>query len=123
MARIMIADDSDAIRLVLRDILDIGHHELVAEATNGIEAVEKFNETKPDLVLLDMAMPKKDGVSALKEILATNPDAKIIMITASDNLSTMKECINSGALAYLLKPFNFEDVLKTITKKLDGVKN
>lgn len=123
MARIMIADDSDAIRMVLRDILDIGHHELAAEAINGFETVYKFNETKPDLLLLDMAMPKKDGITALKEILATNPNAKIIMITASDNINTMKECISSGALAYLLKPFNFEDVLKTITNILADVKN
>lgn len=123
MARIMIADDSDAIRMVLRDILDIGHHELVAEATNGLDTVEKFNEIKPDLLLLDVAMPKKDGIHALKEILATNINAKIVMITASDNLNTMTTCIDSGALAYLLKPFNFEDVLKTITKILDDVKN
>jgi len=122
MARIMIADDSDAIRLVLKDILVIGHHEFVAEATNGVETVEKFNKTKPDLLLLDMAMPKKDGLAALKEILVTNPNAKIIMITASDNLNTMTECINAGALAYLLKPFNFEDVLKTINKKLESEK-
>ncbi len=123
MARIMVTDDSDAIRMVLKDILEIGHHELVAEATNGMEAVEKFSKTKPDLLLLDLAMPKKDGMSALKEILARNPSAKIIMITASDNLSTMTECINAGALAYLLKPFNFEDVLKTISKTLDNAKN
>jgi len=123
MARVMITDDSDAIRMVLRDILDIGHHELVAEATNGLEAVEKFAKTNPDILLLDVAMPKKDGMSTLKDILATNPNAKIIMITASDNLNTMKECINSGASAYLLKPFNFEDVLKTITNILDDVKN
>jgi two-component system, chemotaxis family, chemotaxis protein CheY len=123
MARIMIADDSDAIRLVLKDILMIGQHEFVAEATNGMEAVEKFNATKPDLLLLDMAMPKKDGLMALKEILATNPKAKIIMITASDNINTMAECIGAGALAYLLKPFNFEDVLKTIAKKLGSQTN
>ena len=123
MARIMIADDSDAIRMVLRDILDIGHHELVAEAINGFEAVEKFNETKPDLLLLDMAMPKKDGISALKEIVDATPNAKIIMITASDNINTMKECVDAGALAYLLKPFNFEDVLKTITNILDDAQN
>jgi two-component system chemotaxis response regulator CheY len=120
MARVMITDDSDAIRMVLKDILEIGHHELVAEATNGVEAVEKFNQIKPDLMLLDMAMPKKDGISALKEILAINPDAKIIMITASDNLKTMTDCIEAGALAYLLKPFNFEDVLKTITRVLEN---
>ena len=118
MSRIMIAVDSDAIRLVLKDIIEIGHHEFVAEATNGEEAVKKFNETKPDLLLLDMAMPKKDGLTALKEILAINPNAKIIMITASDNVNTMNQCINAGALAYLLKPFNFEEVLKTITQKL-----
>ncbi len=114
MARVMIADDSDAIRMVLRDILDIGHHELVAEATNGFEAVEEFNETKPDLLILDMAMPKKDGLAALKEIISLRPDAKVVMITASDNQHTMKECISAGALAYILKPFNFQDVLKTI---------
>ena len=119
MARVMIVDDSDSIRMVLKDILDIGHHELAAEATNGFDAVEKFNETKPDLLLLDVAMPKKDGISTLKEILAVNPDAKVIMITASDNINTMKECINSGATAYLLKPFNFEDVLTAITMALN----
>ncbi|HYL67361.1 MAG TPA: response regulator [Nitrosopumilaceae archaeon] len=118
MARIMIADDSDAIRMVLRDILAIGHHELAAEAANGIETVERYNQTKPDLLLLDMAMPKKDGISALKDILVVSPNAKIIMITASDNINTMKECIEAGAMAYLLKPFDFEDVLKTITRVL-----
>ena len=119
MARVMITDDSDSIRMVLKDILDIGHHELVAEAINGFEAIEKFNETKPDLLLLDVAMPKKDGISTLKEILSSDPDAKIIMITASDNINTMKECISSGATAYLLKPFNFEDVLTAITMALN----
>ncbi|MEX1996495.1 MAG: response regulator, partial [Nitrosopumilaceae archaeon] len=82
----MIADDSDAIRMVLKDVLEIGHHELVAEASNGIESVEKFNKTKPDLLLLDLAMPKLDGLDVVKQIIATNPNAKIVMITASDNL-------------------------------------
>jgi two-component system, chemotaxis family, chemotaxis protein CheY len=116
MARIMIVDDSDSIRMVLKDILEIGKHELVAEASNGEDAIKEFIEKKPDLMLLDMAMPKKDGLSALKEIISVRPDAKIIMITASDNLHTMKECISAGALAYILKPFNFQDVLKKITE-------
>ncbi len=118
MSRVMISDDSDSVRMVLRDILKIGKHELVAEATNGIETIEKFNSIKPELLLLDLAMPKKDGLTVLKEIIATNPNAKIIMITASDNLSTMSECIEAGASAYILKPFNFENVLKSITKVL-----
>jgi len=114
----MIADDSDAIRMVLKDILEIGKHELVAEATNGEETVNEFLKTNPDLLILDMAMPKKDGLVALKEIISTRPDAKIIMITASDSQQTMMECISAGALAYILKPFNFQDVLQKITEIL-----
>lgn len=120
MARIMIADDSDAIRMVLKDILEIGKHELVAEASNGIEAVQEFIRTNPELVLLDMAMPKKDGLLTLKEIISIRPDAKIVMITASDNQNTIKECISAGALAYILKPFNFQDVLSTIAEILSS---
>ena len=119
MARVMISDDSDAIRMVLKDALEIGHHEVVAEAINGIEAVERFNEVKPDVLLLDIAMPKKDGVDTLKDIIKSSPNAKIIMITATDNLKTINECISDGALAYILKPFDFEDVLKAIDKVLD----
>ena len=115
----MIADDSDAIRMVLKDVLEIGHHEMVAEVSNGVEAVEKFNVTKPDLLLLDLAMPKQDGLDTVKQIIATNPNAKIVMITASDNLKTMQECLKAGALAYVLKPFDFDQVLKIISKSLD----
>ena len=120
MARIMIVDDSDAIRMVLKDILDIGKHELVAEASNGDDAVKEFLKTNPDLMLLDMAMPKKDGLAALKEIMSIRSSAKIVMITASDNQHTMKECISAGALAYILKPFNFQEVLKKITEILES---
>jgi len=119
MARIMIVDDSDAIRMVLKDILEIGKHDLAGEASNGEDAVKEFSKTNPDLVLLDMAMPKKDGLSALKEIISLRPDAKVVMITASDNQHTMKDCISAGALAYILKPFNFQDVLKTITEMMN----
>src|SRR5574341_1838234 len=119
MARIMVADDSDAIRMVLKDALEIGHHEVVAEATNGIEAVEEYNEVNPDVLLLDIAMPKKDGASALKDIMSTHTDAKVIMITASDNLKTINECVSIGALAYIMKPFDFDDVLKAIAMALD----
>jgi len=115
MARIMIADDSDAIRMVLKDILKIGHHDMVSETTNGFETVQEYVKVKPDVLLLDLAMPKKDGISALKEILTKDPSAKIIMITASDNQNTIKECFDNGASAYILKPFDFEEVLKTIT--------
>ncbi len=116
----MIADDSDAIRMVLKDILIIGKQELVAEASDGIETFEQFKRTNPDIILLDVAMPKKDGLTVLREIIAYKPDSKVIMITASDNQVTMKECIRGGAVAYILKPFNFEDVLRKISEILNS---
>ncbi|HJU13623.1 MAG TPA: response regulator [Candidatus Nitrosotalea sp.] len=120
MARILIADDSDAIRMVLKDIITIGKHECASEAANGLDAVEQFKQTNPDVVLLDMAMPKKDGLAVLKEITALKPKVKVIMITATDNQSIIKQCIAVGASAYILKPFNFEDVLSKIDQVLQS---
>jgi two-component system chemotaxis response regulator CheY len=114
----MIADDSDAIRLVLGDILSIGKHKIIAEATNGAEAVELFSQTNPDVLLLDLAMPKKDGLTVVKEIMAKSPSAKIILITASDNQNVINECLNAGAVAFISKPFDFDYVLKLIQDAL-----
>ncbi len=116
----MIADDSDAIRMVLRDIIAIGKHECVAETANGLETIEQFRKIEPDLVLLDMAMPKKDGLAVLKEMMLIKPNAKVIMITATDNQSVIKQCITEGASAYILKPFNFAGVLDKITQVLSS---
>jgi two-component system chemotaxis response regulator CheY len=116
MASVMIVDDSDAIRMVLKDIVTIGKHNLVGELQNGMGVLDEYIKVKPDIVLLDMAMPKKDGVSVLKEIIKYNPAANIIMISASDNQDTVKECLSLGAKAYILKPFNFQEVLDIITK-------
>lgn len=118
MARVMIADDSDAIRLVFQDILTIGSHEIVAEATNGEEAVQKFVEVNPDILLLDLAMPKKDGLTVVKEVMAARPNAKIILITASDNQNVINQCIKEGASAFISKPFDFDHVLKLISEVL-----
>ena len=114
MVRVMVADDSDAIRMVLQDILSIGKHEIVAEATNGAETVERFSQTNPDVLLLDLAMPKKDGLTVVKEIMTTYPKAKIILITASDNQNVINECLEAGASAFISKPFDFDHVLKLI---------
>jgi len=118
MAKIMVADDSDAIRHVLEDILNIGKHELVGEAADGDEAIEKFNQIQPELLLLDLAMPKKDGLVVVKEIKEYNPDARIVIITASDNQAIIKQCLDAGALASISKPFDFDKVLKVISETL-----
>ena len=118
MAKIMIADDSDAIRLVLKDILEIGNHSIVAEAKNGEEAVELFFDTSPDLLLLDLAMPKKDGLNVLKEIIEKNPQANVVLITASDDQKIINQCLQIGASSYISKPFDFTNVLKQIDDSL-----
>ena len=115
MARVMIADDSKAIRITLKDMILNGKHELIAEAVDGAEAVEKFVDLKPDVLLLDLVLPKKDGLTALKEIMETNPNAKIIMITVLDNKQMIQDCISAGAQAYITKPFTADDVLKSIS--------
>ena len=115
MGNIMIADDSDAIRLVLKDILSIGDHTVTGEAKDGAEAVEIFQQLNPDLLLLDLAMPKKDGLAVVKEIIAQNPSAKIILITASDDQKIIQQCLDSGARSFISKPFDFNNVLKAIS--------
>jgi two-component system chemotaxis response regulator CheY len=114
----MIAEDSEQIRMLLRDILEIENHQLVAEASDGVEAIEKFMMTMPDLVLLDLAMPKKDGMSVLREIMKINPNAKVILITASGNLKSIQECIQAGASTYILKPFKIDELASTINHTL-----
>ena len=118
VANIMIADDSDAIRLVLNDILSIGNHTIAGEAINGEEAVNLFFKTSPDLLLLDLAMPKKDGLTVVKEIMEKNPQAKIILITASDDQKIINQCLELGASSCISKPFDINNVLKQITDSL-----
>ncbi len=115
MAKILIADDSDAIRLVLKDILSIGNHEVVSEAADGNEAIEMYQKFSPEILLLDLAMPKKDGLTVVKEIMKNDPNANIILITASDDQKIINECLESGASSYISKPFDFNSVLKSIS--------
>lgn len=118
MANIMVADDSDAIRLVIKDILSIGDHVVSCEARDGAETIDLFFKYAPDLLLLDLAMPKKDGLAVSNEILARSPKAKIILITASDDQKIIQQCLNSGVSSYVSKPFDFNQVLKVISDVL-----
>ena len=110
----MIADDSDAIRLVLKKMVSLGEHEVVGEASDGAEAVEKFNAIKPDLLLLDLSMPEKDGLMALKEIMGTNPDAKIIVLSGDNSKEVINQCLEAGAVSFIPKPFDFDQIIKAL---------
>ena len=120
MAKILIADDSDTIRLVLKDILSIGEHEIVAEACDGAEAVDLYQQHNPQILLLDLAMPKKDGLTVVKEVMKYDANAKIILISASDDHKIISQCLEYGAKSHIQKPFDFNSVLKSITVLLEN---
>lgn len=115
MARILVVDDAAFMRMRASKLLVEQGHEVI-EAENGAEAVRKYQEEKPDLVLMDITMPVMDGLTALKEIRKIDPDAKVAMVTAMGQQSMVIEAIKSGAKDYILKPFEPEKVLATVAK-------
>lgn len=109
---ILVVDDSALIRKMLRALLENNGYSVVGEAANGKEAVEMYKSLKPDVVTLDITMPVMDGVSALKEIIGIDADAKAVMITAAGQQDKVVEALKLGALQFIMKPFNEEDVLR-----------
>ena len=116
MAKILIADDSASIRILLKDILSMGEHEIVGEAVDGEDAIEKFTKLKPNVLLLDIAMPKKNGLEVLKELYPNNSKMKVIVITANGTNQVFQECMKFGALGYIDKPFDIKEVLDQIAE-------
>ncbi len=114
--RILIVDDAPIIRLVLKDILIEHGYDVVDEGSNGNEGVEKFKSLKPDLVTMDITMPEKNGIDALKEILEYDSSAKVIVITAVEQKESLIQAIKAGALDYIIKPFETDRVISSILK-------
>lgn len=114
MAKILIVDDSRTSRKILSGILEEKGHIVVGEAENGKVGVEKYQETKPDIVTLDITMPEMDGIAALKEIKKIDADAKVIMVTAAGQKEKMLEAVKSGASEFITKPFEPEEILNVI---------
>ena len=118
MARILVADDAAFMRMMIKNILTQNGHEVVGEAENGAEAVERYAELKPDVTTMDITMPEKDGIAALKEILASDPSAKVVMCSALGQEAKVIESIRSGAKDFVVKPFQQDRVLSAVTKAL-----
>ena len=116
--KILIVDDAAFMRMMIKDILEKNGFEVVGEAQDGVEAVEKFKELQPDLVTLDITMPEKDGLTALKEILAEDGSAKVIMCSAMGQQSMVIDAIQAGAKDFIVKPFQADRVLEAINKVL-----
>ena len=116
MAKILIVDDAAFMRMMLKDILTKGGFEIAGEAADGNEAVAKYNE--PDLVTLDITMPNKDGIQALKEIKAADPNATCVICSAMGQQSMVIDAIQSGAKDFIVKPFQADRVIESIRKVL-----
>lgn len=114
--KIMIVDDSTIVRNVIERYLKITEDEVVAHASNGVEAIELFKTHMPDIVTLDITMPEMDGLTAMQEMLAINPNSKIIMISALSAKDTVVKAINLGAAGYLIKPIEAGKLTDKINK-------
>jgi two-component system chemotaxis response regulator CheY len=116
---VLIADDLKFIKLVLRELIEKAGFRVVAEASNGEEAVELYKDTRPDVVLMDITMPRMDGLTALKKILETDPEAKVIMCSALGQQTLIVQALQLGAKDYIVKPLREERVITAIKKLLD----
>ncbi len=113
---ILICDDAAFMRMMIKDILTKNGYNVAGEAENGAKAVEKYNEIRPDLVLMDITMPEMDGIQALKNIKAADPGATVIMCSAMGQQAMVIEAIQSGAKDFIVKPFQAERVLEAVKK-------
>lgn len=112
--KILICDDSSLIRKQLKDLLMSMDCE-VFEAVNGQEVVGVFKEIQPDVVFMDIVMPEADGLEALKNIKAYNPDAKVIMLSSVGTSAKLVQALKSGAMDFIQKPYATEQISKVIT--------
>lgn len=116
MARVMIVDDAEFMRMVIRDILLKHGHEVVAEVSDGEEAVQTYLEVKPDLVLMDIIMPDMNGKEALQKLLLIDPDAKVVMCSSLGQQALITESMKIGAMGFIIKPFEPDGMLDVIKK-------
>ncbi|MDD3367745.1 MAG: response regulator [Lachnospiraceae bacterium] len=113
---ILVCDDAAFMRMMIKDILIKNGYNVSGEAENGVKAVEKYNEVKPDLVLMDITMPEMDGIEALKKIKECDPSATVIMCSAMGQQAMVIESIQAGAKDFIVKPFQADRVLEAVKK-------
>lgn len=113
---ILICDDAAFMRMMIKDILTKNGYNVVGEAENGQKGVEKYNELKPDLVLMDITMPEMDGIQALKKIKEGDSSALVIMCSAMGQQAMVIESIQAGAKDFIVKPFQADRVLEAVKK-------
>lgn len=117
MKKILVVDDAAFMRVSIKKMLTNNGYEVVGEAENGKVAIQKYEELSPDVITLDITMPEMDGLACLKEILAIDPTANVIMVSAMGQEGMVREAVLSGAKGFIVKPFK-EDVLMESLKNL-----
>jgi two-component system chemotaxis response regulator CheY len=113
---VLICDDAPYMRTLLRDILERGGLEVVGEAANGLEAVAKYKAVRPDLVTMDIVMPEMSGLEAVREIVAHDARARILMCSAMEESGLVSEALGAGASGFLIKPFKASGVLEAVQR-------
>lgn len=116
--KVLVVDDSVFMRDIIKDIFAAGGFTVVGEAGNGVEAVEKYKELKPDLVTMDLVMPYRNGIDATREILRSDNKALVVMCSALGQETMVMEAIEAGAVDFIVKPPRAEDVLAVVKKVL-----
>jgi two-component system chemotaxis response regulator CheY len=114
--RLLVTDDAIILREIIKDTAQKAGYEIIGEAKNGQEAAEKFDELLPDIMTLDLVMPEYDGLHALREIRAKHPEAKIVVVSAIDQKSVLKDAFKLGATDFVVKPFDRKQLIETLDR-------
>ncbi len=118
--KVLICDDAEFMRTLLKDILEKADFEVIGEAVNGNDAVEKYKQLKPDIVTMDIVMPLKSGIDATKEIVTYDPAAKVVMCSALGQEILVMDAIEAGAKDFIVKPFNDQTVIDVLKKVVES---
>ena len=118
MANVLVVDDAMFVRHTIRNMLEAHGHTVAGEADNGITALERYEEVKPDIVLLDITMPDMGGIEVLKKLKEKDPKVKVVMCSSMGQQSMIANAIQEGAVDFVIKPFKEEQVIAAIEKAL-----
>lgn len=114
MAAVLVVDDTLFMRASIRQMLEANGHSVAGEASNGVEAIEKYAAVKPDVILMDITMPDMDGLEALRIIKEMDPNAKVIMCTAMGQQAMVAKAVELGAQQFIVKPFQSDRLMAAI---------
>ncbi len=117
--RVLVADDAAFMRQMIREILEAEGLEVVGEAVDGVEAIDQFSKLHPDLVTMDIVMPRRSGIDAVKGILELDPHARVVMCSALGQETLVMEALQAGARDFIVKPFKPDNVIATLAKVLE----